>query len=728
MAYKVPGDAQGRALDCDLIMKGGVTSGLVYPGAITALAQQYRLRNIGGTSAGAIAAVAAAAMEYGLQTGKRADIEKNDPRTVLANLPTNILAQPTQQGSTRLAAMFSGDPGTAALLDAIKAALAGDWKALIALLGAVWQSAGPRNRRALANTGWATGLQGLAGGAFAGLLGSLFPSGAAMAASAALLGTAGSVIGAALLNWQGLKLTLSLTREDANNLLQPVIDNGIGLSTGMTAPPHTISGKQVPALTPWLHETIQSLAGLSPDEPGDVLTFGKLWTLSSVDKPSSLDPRAIDLVLVCTDLNRMQSGSFPFLPDNHRLFFDPVAWRRLFPDPVVKAVEASAYDIAGLKKAINGKASKLKMDYTAKDVDDALGPHGDLGARLRLLPMGRDIPILIAARASMAFPGLFTPVPMWLLRFSGDPEQAGQRTAMLSRVYLSDGGLTSNFPIHLFDGVVPGRPTFAINLLYPGDDLAVEEYAQQRAPDSEAAKVAPSNVRNFTGDKAGDGQATPDPQHILSRDLVMPFTNADQIKFYKPPAGGDALNQLLGLVGRIGETSRAWGDVQLYNQTGTRDRIIHIRLTGAEGGFNLNMSPTTIASIDTKGTTAGSVLSSRFQRDGATDLLRPGSRLQLDWLNHRTVRINSLLAAQDLLAARFHAGLQPHTPPTPQRDLPPPASLITSTQLHKVAHRLSIIGGRLPDGDNPYANVVTPLNLLRIRPADADPRSVRRTA
>ncbi|MEX2458852.1 MAG: RpoH suppressor, partial [Actinomycetota bacterium] len=48
-------------------MKGGITSGVVYPWAVCELATTYRLRNIGGTSAGAIAAAAAAAAEYGRQ-------------------------------------------------------------------------------------------------------------------------------------------------------------------------------------------------------------------------------------------------------------------------------------------------------------------------------------------------------------------------------------------------------------------------------------------------------------------------------------------------------------------------------------------------------------------------------------------------------------------------------------------------------------------------------------
>ena len=51
--------------ECDIVMKGGITSGVIYPLAVCELAGVYRLRNIGGTSAGAIAATAAAAAEYG---------------------------------------------------------------------------------------------------------------------------------------------------------------------------------------------------------------------------------------------------------------------------------------------------------------------------------------------------------------------------------------------------------------------------------------------------------------------------------------------------------------------------------------------------------------------------------------------------------------------------------------------------------------------------------------
>ena len=77
-----PGGADGmsddprhvRLLDsprrtCDVVMKGGITSGVVYPHALCELARTYRFANVGGTSAGAIAAAAAAAAEHGREQG-----------------------------------------------------------------------------------------------------------------------------------------------------------------------------------------------------------------------------------------------------------------------------------------------------------------------------------------------------------------------------------------------------------------------------------------------------------------------------------------------------------------------------------------------------------------------------------------------------------------------------------------------------------------------------------
>jgi predicted acylesterase/phospholipase RssA len=55
---------EGAQQECDIVMKGGVTSGVVYPLTVVELAKRYRLRSIGGTSAGALAAAITAAAEF----------------------------------------------------------------------------------------------------------------------------------------------------------------------------------------------------------------------------------------------------------------------------------------------------------------------------------------------------------------------------------------------------------------------------------------------------------------------------------------------------------------------------------------------------------------------------------------------------------------------------------------------------------------------------------------
>ncbi|GAB4181033.1 MAG: RpoH suppressor SuhR [Wenzhouxiangellaceae bacterium] len=55
--------------ECDLVMRGGITSGVVYPRAITELSKTYRFRSVGGTSAGAIAAALTAAAQYNAKAG-----------------------------------------------------------------------------------------------------------------------------------------------------------------------------------------------------------------------------------------------------------------------------------------------------------------------------------------------------------------------------------------------------------------------------------------------------------------------------------------------------------------------------------------------------------------------------------------------------------------------------------------------------------------------------------
>ncbi len=688
-------DAASRPQECDLIMKGGVTSGLVYPGAIATLSQTFRLRNIGGTSAGAIGAVAAAAMEYGLRTGRNPKARER-----MAWLHEE-LAQRTDQGASRLDAMFCGDPGTAPLLDALKGALNSQPAAILGLIKAALPTLPGNARRALWLAAGATALEMLAGAG----LGWLLTAGCSPGVQGFATALA-AVASLAFAGWWNLKASLlqavPLSLDSLNRLLQPIVANGLGLATGFALPSHTINQRQLPSLTLWLHQIIQQLAGLDEDSTSEVLTFGKLWSLGLLPEPSALDPRAIDLVLVCSDLNRVQSTSFPFLFDNQRLFYDPAEWAQLFPEPVLQALDANAWAVASNTEIPDD------LGYGRGEVETAVARLGDLGQRLRLLPKGRHIPILVGARASMAFPGLFTPLPLWVLRWVGQPEVPEERTPFLSRLYLSDGGITSNFPIHLFDAVVPSRPTFAINLLYPDDDLSIEEYG---VLDSAAmrGKAVPGNVRTLGGTRANTGS-------LQLNDLMMPFADGDRVAFYKEPAAGTPLAQLAGLGLRVVETARTWGDVSLYNQVGMRDRIIHVRLAGNEGGFNLSMPAQTITALSDKGTFAGSVLACRFRRDAPVDPLDDPDhpRFTLTWDNHRRIRVDGLLAAQDLLAGRFNA-LWPDN-----------SGLVGDAHYRAVAHGLAGIGALAVPVPDPLAGALRPLNVLRMRPSGSDPRASRR--
>ena len=59
----------------------------------------------------------------------------------------------------------------------------------------------------------------------------------------------------------------------------------------------------------------------------------------------------------------------------------------------------------------------------------------------------------------MSFPLLISAVPLWAMNYEAPIGRRG-----FAQCWMSDGGLCSNFPIHLFDSFVPKWPTFGIAL------------------------------------------------------------------------------------------------------------------------------------------------------------------------------------------------------------------------------------------------------------------------
>src|SRR5262245_46859097 len=82
-------------------MKGGITSGVVYPGVVVRLARRYRFRSIGGASVGALAAAMTAAAEYGRPSG---GFQR------LSQVPRELAS--TVDGEPFILALFQPEPST----------------------------------------------------------------------------------------------------------------------------------------------------------------------------------------------------------------------------------------------------------------------------------------------------------------------------------------------------------------------------------------------------------------------------------------------------------------------------------------------------------------------------------------------------------------------------------------------------------------------------------------
>ena len=513
------------AAECDIVMKGGITSGIVYPGAIVTLAEHYRFRSIGGTSAGAIAAAAAAAAEFGRASG---GFDK------LAALPAE-LAQTDGVGATRLFRLFEPAAKTRASYRLLVAGLMPD-----------------RQRRTLAAFRWFVGalvnfpVAALVAAAIsiACVYALLRQSGDAFAIAASLLLSV-PFFAALLAGW----IVIDGARR--------IAANGYGLCSGM-------GGDST--LMPWLHGKLQDLADLPANRP---LTFGDLWGRADTDVDGDLalretHRRRIDLRLMTTALSHGRPYSFPLeINDFH---FDADEWRALFPAAVVEHLVACAGDRVA---------------------------EGPLAGKYRLCRMA-DLPIIVPVRMSLAFPLLLGAVPLYRVRHDPDLAHAGEWLAVAEKVWFSDGGLCSNFPIHFFDATLPSRPTFGINLT---DDRFVREHAR-------------------------------DPEDFV----WMPAHNGSGLttKIVDVERRGRA--SVFGFLGALIETMQDWSDSTQLGAPGFRDRIVHVRLTADEGGLNLRMRPELIHRVAARGIEAARVLLAHYAH------ANPPPDTVTGWRNHRWVR------------------------------------------------------------------------------------------
>ncbi len=536
---------------CDIVMKGGVTSGVVYPYAVLRLAQDFRLSGIGGTSAGAMAAALTAAAEYARKgNGDHlgfARLEKH-----CAQLP-EILSRLFQPHASHrpvfellMACLEAADSGQS-LVNRLKAVLRLFTSRAGVITGIVVAAAffggglallpeilSPKEVHGL----W-FGAEAGAFGVFSGvLLLSLFlvavkrtsrwpmvfylafmafieldalgyvtgaPGLAALApfAPAALGGALGMVAGVVFV---------------ADMLIGRLRRTDFGLCPGLQQ-----AGCATPGVTDWLHQAIQDVAGRSDGAP---LTFGDIEAVAcGPDEPR------LALRMITTNLSLRRPYALPEIGGSlGRLGWKPSEWRKLFPEDVIDYLKLASADGA------------------AQDEDT-----------VRPLPNGSKLPVIVGARMSLSFPVLFSAVPVHELSLKGS---AG------ARMLLVDGGLSSNLPLHFFDNLgPPGHPTFALNLR-----------------------------------DTGRRQKTPHAEEVT---LPRPGARPPRLPAQATKSFGQYLGGLL-------DAAKDWQDGMLSVMPGQFERIVSIRLSSDEGGLNLAMPPQRSRRLMQLGYRAGAKLAEDF--------------------------------------------------------------------------------------------------------------------
>lgn len=537
---------------CDLVMKGGITSGVVYPLAVCELSKEFQFKNIGGTSAGAIAAAAAAAAEYGRQNHGRAFI-------LLEQLPKFVGETPAGADRTNLFGFFQPQLDTAPIFNTAIAGLGGGKWAWLRIL-----VAGCRNF-------WLQTLLGMLPGSlviwFAWTnchgLSTFF---------IAVLGLMTILLGVVLAVVVGLLLSS----------LKQIPANFFGLCTGMPG----VGCSKTVSLTIWLKRYLNALAGLK--EEGRPLTFGDLQTVG------------VNLEMITTCLSHGRPYRLPFRDDemvkeNKQFFYRPEDFARLFPPCVMEW-------LAGHQRE------------PSEDKDTAAREGLFLQKGFVPLPKPEDLPVVMAVRMSLSFPILLSAVPLYAVDYSRkeDTEKWPRRC------WFSDGGISSNFPIHFFDTALPRWPTFGIDL-------------SEKHPDYNAGFYMPK--RNSDG-------------------ILVKWKYFDQ---------GSNLQRLLGFLAGIIFTAKDWADNAQCRLPGFRDRIAQVSLTDLDGGLNLNMPTDRIERLSNYGRQAGKEFVNRFAGT-------PPSGCNLDWSNHRQIRLRTTLAAIEEWLLKLNQGCklsQPGDQPYP---------------------------------------------------------------
>ncbi len=407
---------------CDIVMKGGITSGVVFPQAISTLAKRYDFKNVGGTSAGAIAAAA----QY-----RRSVRNCEEGFCQLERLPQLLAAKTTGSNHTRLFTLFQPNARTRRIFQVVTSALGGG------------SFASPLIELGKQYSGWAV---------MGALIGLSLGIWSALNLASGLIAVAWILVSLVLFFVGGaLDAVIGIVRD----FVREVPENGYGLCGGLSDPTLKRNCSCLSPLTEWLTGYLNETAGFFADDPP--LTFGHLWQSNA--EAETATERAINLEMMTTNLTHRRLFRLPFrddddLTENNLFYFRQDEFEKLFPKHIVDWM-------ADHPRSLRSKGKDREKDEAkrAKLAKDGYLP----------LPAPADLPIVVATRMSLSFPVLLSAVPLRSIDRSifHDNKQP-------ERCWFSDGGMCSNFPIHFFDTMLPRRPTFSIDLTEKPDGTPKE--------------------------------------------------------------------------------------------------------------------------------------------------------------------------------------------------------------------------------------------------------------
>jgi len=547
-----------RVQYCDIVMKGGITSGVVYPLAINELAQIYKFKNIGGTSAGAIAAAAAAAAEYCRKANG-----SDDGFAAVANLPEELAGGALEK-------LFQPQFSTRSLFN-LGLTFVGSSHWFFRLTKALFK------------------------------LFVLFPLGTLLGALPGLvilyylrrdvstlwpLPLSVAVVLLIIVLPSFLMALLNVVAQ----ALWAIPANNYGLCGGSGG-----DGKNKP-LTDWMTDKFEFIA--QKKDTSTPLIFNDLWTAGQTQQASvSSDDREINLEMMTTNLTLGRPHRIPLEDEKLFYYFRDSEFRNLFPQHIVDYM-------------IHAKPHGRGDDQYWEKMSPVFHP----------LPAPAALPVVVAARMSLSFPILISAIPLYTFDPSLPENADPRKRPVVERCLFSDGGISSNFPIHFFDSPLPRWPTFGITLSSASGSMS------ERELDSTRVSLSHCNRPDQTEED---------------------FNRFDE-KWWR----------LGGFVGAILNTLRNWRDQTQARVPGYRDRIATIRLTRSEGGLNLNMPPETIKKLSAFGTLAGEQLRKRFnpkESDGSG----------LNWENQRWIRYRSFMSVFEQMLTRLKRGFEFASPDVP---------------------------------------------------------------